>query len=240
MATYNGEKYLREQIDSILSQIGTDDELVISDDGSKDKTIEIIMEYEKDDTRVKLLHNTVRHKVVGNFENALKNCKGEYIFLADQDDVWLENKYSIMIDLLQKYDVVVSDSIVTDSELKTLKSSFFELHKSGTGILKNIKKSTYYGSCMAFNRKILQKSLPFPSTIGHDLWIGIVGEIFGKVYFLHKPLILYRRHENVHCLVLSKSTRPIYKQIWERVIMLYYVMRLLFSKTSLSSPAPSQ
>jgi glycosyltransferase involved in cell wall biosynthesis len=232
MATYNGEKYLREQIDSILCQIGENDEIIISDDGSKDKTIEIIREYEKKDSRVRLLHNIVRHKVVGNFENALKNCNGEHIFLADQDDVWLENKYSIMIDLLQKYDVVMSDSIVTDSELKTLEGSFFKLHKSGTGILKNIKKSTYYGSCMAFSRKILQKALPFPPTdeIGHDLWIGIVGEIFGKVYFLHKPLILYRRHEDVHCSVLSKSTRPIYKQIWTRFIILYYVIKLLSNR----------
>jgi len=232
MATYNGEKYIREQIESILRQIGKTDELVISDDGSKDTTIDIVKEYAKNDLRVKLFHNTGRHKAIGNFENALRNCKGEYIFLADQDDVWIEKKYKVTLDLLKKYDVIVSDSKVVDSELNVLKESFFEIHNSRPGILKNIKKSMYYGSCMAFNRKMMEKALPFPPTeeIGHDLWIGLVGEIFGKVYFLQEPLILYRRHEDVHCSILSRSTRPIYKQIWGRIVILWYVVKLLFSK----------
>jgi hypothetical protein len=95
---------------------------------------------------------------------------------------------------------------------------------------------------MAFNHKIMKKSLPFPLTeeIGHDLWIGLVGEIFGKVYFLNEPLILYRRHENVHCSVLSKSTRPIYKQICGRIVVLRYVAKLLLSKFLSPTSTPLQ
>ena len=89
MATYNGEKYIREQIDSILPQLSDSDELVISDDGSSDSTIDIIQGY--NDRRIRLYHNT-RHGVTWNFENALRQSRGDVIFLADQDDVWKPGK----------------------------------------------------------------------------------------------------------------------------------------------------
>lgn len=84
MATYNGTKYIQEQINSILSQFGENDELVISDDGSKDDTCSIISSYQ--DSLIKLLFNKGKHGFIGNFENALSQCKGDYIFLSDQDD----------------------------------------------------------------------------------------------------------------------------------------------------------
>ena len=84
MATYNGEKYLREQVGSILTQLGENDELVVSDDGSTDSTIDILKSY--NDPRIKIFINTGRHGVNSNFENALRHADGDYIFLSDQDD----------------------------------------------------------------------------------------------------------------------------------------------------------
>ena len=86
IATYNGERYIREQLDSILSQLSLDDEVIISDDGSKDSTIEIISSYL--DSRIKVFKNNGKHGYVGNFENALNHSSGDFIFLSDQDDIW--------------------------------------------------------------------------------------------------------------------------------------------------------
>ena len=92
IATYNGEKYIKEQLNSILSQINEDDEIIISDDGSQDKTLDVIQEIT--DSRIVIIKNdSRRHGIIGNFQNALKHANGEYIFLSDQDDVWCKEKY---------------------------------------------------------------------------------------------------------------------------------------------------
>lgn len=90
MATYNGEEYIKEQLESILCQLGEMDEIIISDDGSTDNTLNIIESY--NDSRIKIHINTGKHGFVYNFENALQKAKGEYIFLSDQDDIWLPEK----------------------------------------------------------------------------------------------------------------------------------------------------
>ena len=114
MATYNGGKYIKEQLDSILPQLGKEDELVISDDGSKDNTYSIIQSY--GDERIKLFYNHGKHGFVGNFENALKQCKGDYIFLSDQDDIWKVNKVSVVMEKLKDYSLVIHDAEIVDGE----------------------------------------------------------------------------------------------------------------------------
>lgn len=220
IASFNGEKYIQEQLASILKQINAEDEIIISDDSSTDSTIEVIKN--NTDTRIKLLLNNKFRDPIQNFQNALNYAEGKYIFLSDQDDVWVEGKYEQLLQLLNKYDLVISDSVIVDEQLQVLHSSFFKYFNSGKGILKNIIKSSYYGSCMAFKRKVLQASLPFPDTkeIGHDLWIGLVAEMIGAVYFYPKPLLLYRRHNTAFTPVnVGKSTRTKYQMLRGRVIM---------------------
>lgn len=222
IATYNGEKYIREQLDSILSQITTDDEVIISDDGSTDSTIDIIKSY--NDHRILLIkNNTKRHGCIGNFENALKFAKGEFIFLADQDDVWFEKKYKVMLYYLNDYSLVHCNSKITDENLKVVNDSFYSLYNNGTGILKNIRKSTYFGSHMAFHTSLLKYALPFPMSneIGHDLWLGLIAEITGNCFFINEPLMFYRRHDTSFCCIFGKSKRPLYKKFLGRLIMLY-------------------
>ena len=234
MATFNGERYIREQVDSILMQLSVKDELIISDDGSTDSTLDILEKYS--DCRIHLLLATERLGVIGNFERALNYAKGDIIFLADQDDVWMNEKYNIMCSYLNEYDLVVCDSIIVDSNLNVICNSFFDYFGSGPGIMKNILRSSYYGSCMAFKKELLQKSLPFPKTkeIGHDLWIGLVGELVGKVLFLRQSLIKYRRHDATMTslnLSLNRSSRSLSEKIAGRIIMvanvcLYYLKYL--------------
>ena len=230
IAIYNGEKYIKEQLTSILSQIDIDDEVIISDDGSTDKTIEIINNI--NDSRIKLIKGGF-HNFTFNFENAIQQAQGEYIFLADQDDVWLPNKYSTTLKTLQLYDLVCSDAIITDQDLNHIHLSFFKYYNSGKGKLKNIMKCTYCGACMAFNKKILNAIQPFPNTsiFGYDLWIGLIAEIVGKVCFLETPLILYRRHNNTFTSIsnnfLTRSKRPLTTKIISRISITYHL--ILFS-----------
>ncbi len=227
IATFNGEKYINQQLTSILSQINIDDEIIISDDGSTDNTISIINAL--NDNRIKIIHSNFHYYKL-NFENALKQAKGEYIFLADQDDVWLPNKYHECLHELKKYDLICHNSKITDKNLNIINNSFFNFYKSGKGIIKNIINSSYFGACMAFNRKILNSAIPFPKTkeFGHDIWLGLVAESIGKVKFIETPYLLYRRHNdtftNISNNLLTRSKRPLLKKIWSRITLAYHLI----------------
>ncbi len=167
--------------------------MIISDDGSSDRTIPIINRF--DDKRIRLFHHLGEKGVKGNFENELKQARGELVFLADQDDIWENNKTRIMTAYLRDYDLVVSDCSIIDLNGNTLFDSFYELRKSGRGILKNIRQNTYMGCCMAFRRSLLEKAIPLPANVPmHDWWIGLVGELFGTSFFCPEKLVRYRRH----------------------------------------------
>ena len=200
VATYNGEKFIREQIESILCQLSSDDEIIVSDDGSTDGTIVIINCI--GDKRIRIIEGPRKHSPTFNFENALKEAKGDYIFLADQDDVWKTNKVEVCMKWLQMYDCVVSDAEVTDSNLNPLYPSLYAIMQVRQGHIYNtVWKNGYTGCCMAFRRNILEASLPFPKDIPmHDIWIGNVAAYKYNVKFIPDKLILFRRHkETISC-----------------------------------------
>ncbi len=196
IATYNGEKYIKEQLDSILCQLGTSDEIIISDDCSTDKTVSIIESL--NDERIYLFENSIKFKNHNfNFENALRKATGEIIFLADQDDIWTKNKVSRFLETFTKTNanLITSDCFLVNSQKQLISDSFFEIRHSRSGFLKNFYKNSFVGCCMAFNRKVLEASLPFPNDIfSHDTWIGLIGEMIGRTYFLREQLIYFRRH----------------------------------------------
>lgn len=225
MATYNGEKYVAEQINSILLQLSENDELIVSDDGSCDGTIKIIQRI--NDGRIKI-YNNKNHGLIHNFENALKHALGDYIFLCDQDDVWKENKVCEMILHLNKYDLVVSDCMVVDKDLNVIFTSFFKQESSCKGLMKNLYKNSYLGCCMAFRRKVLEYVLPFPKHIAmHDIWIGLMVELHGTSYFLENPLMLYRRHGNNASPSSEKSHYSLFYKIRYRAYFVYYLLKTI-------------
>lgn len=207
MATYNGEKYIKDQLLSILKQLANNDEIIISDDLSNDKTIEIIESLK--DSRIKIFFNKNRG-YTNNFQNAIQRASGDYIFLADQDDIWVDNKLEIMSKLLLNYDFVVSDAKIVDNKLESLGSTYFELRGGGeNGFMNNLKKLKYIGCCMAFRKTILKKILPFPNNTEfcpHDFWIALISEFYYKTHVIKEPLLLYRRHGgNVSSHISSTS-----------------------------------
>ena len=218
MASYNGEKYIREQIDSVLPQLGPADELIVSDDGSSDRTAAIVESY--GDPRIRLLHGSF-HSPVFNFENALKAAQGDVIFLCDQDDIWKPDKVAVTLAALADHDCVVSDAAVVDAERRVLAPSFMEQRGSRPGQLANLIRNRYLGCCMAFNRKILDAALPFPKDIPmHDIWIGAVAERFGKPVFLHRVLMEYRRHGDNASPTAEKSPYTFRQKLAFRAVIL--------------------
>lgn len=199
MVTFNGEKYIREQMDSILSQLQEGDELVVSDDGSTDGTLQILWEYQQKDPRVRPIQGP-KQGIKKNVEHVLKNTRGNYIFLADQDDIWLPGKVEKVMQAFAEHHVmvVVHDAKVFEGEdpEQIVMESFFAFRNSGPGVVKNMMKNSYIGCCMAFQRKLKEVIFPIPDKIEmHDQWIGILGDYTdGKSYFLPEPLLLYRRH----------------------------------------------
>ena len=165
MATYKGAIYIEKQLDSILSQLSSDDEIVVSDDGSKDETIRIIENL--GDGRLKVYKNTGNHGVVPNFENALRHAKGDLIFFSDQDDIWAENKVEVMVNALEDADLVVHDALIMDKDDNVSDVNYYSLRPPHVGFWKNLYKNCFVGSCMAFRASLLPKVLPFPK---HILW----------------------------------------------------------------------
>jgi glycosyltransferase involved in cell wall biosynthesis len=195
MATFNGENYIYEQLSSILCQLGGNDEIIISDDRSIDDTVEIAKSF--NDARIKIYINECNQGYSKNFENALNKAAGDIIFIADQDDIWIDSKVKKMTEALQYADMVVSDAQGVNESLQPLYDSHFELNRTKQGFLVNFLKTRYIGACMAFRKEVLQKALPLPANsrlCAYDYWLAVIAEYYFKVQLVHEPLLKYRRH----------------------------------------------
>ena len=220
LSAYNGERYVSAQIESILSSPLVD-ELLVSDDGSIDRTTEVVRRFS--DPRIRLLSGP-RAGPGRNFEFLLTMARGEYIFLSDQDDIWKPEKVSLMLEQLQRADLVVSDCVVVDQDMKVLHPSYFALMGSRPGLLKNIVRNSYLGCCMALRRGLLKHVLPLPEHLPyHDWWIGMIAELFGKVTFMNVPLLEYRRHADTTSRAAGRSRAPVPERLWRRVLMVGYL-----------------
>lgn len=224
MATFNGEKYIREQLDSILCQLSNSDEVIVSDDSSTDTTLTIIEKI--NDNRIKVLPNNHFRSPVFNLENALKHAKGDFIFLSDQDDIWMPNRVKFMLKTLEKIDLCVCDCELVDANGKILHPSFFQLNHSKKGFLRNIVKNSYLGCCMAFKRSILTYVLPFPVNIAmHDIWIGLCVELWGQTAFIEDKLTKYRRHGKNLTTTGGRSNFSIVFKIHYRLILFFQLFK---------------
>lgn len=209
LATYNGEKYLREQIESILNQTYTNIKLIISDDCSKDNTRMILEEYAQKDNRIKLYFQEKNLGYVKNFEFLLKKVEDEYYMLSDQDDVWLQEKVEKSIECMKENDadMVFGDLEVVDKDLKTIYKSFGDFMLLNNKIKKYINsyKVNYLYNCVTgctilSKKKFIDNILPIPKEskyVAHDHWIALMISVHGgKLAYMPEKYIKYRQHGN--------------------------------------------
>lgn len=227
MASYNGENYIQEQLISILNQLSSNDEVIISDDSSTDQTIAKIKLL--NDDRIILLENNTFHSPTYNFENALKHASGDFIFLSDQDDVWLDGKITKSLSALDHFDLVVSDCKVVDKKLNIIKESFVGEKTRQKGFIRNLYSNPYMGCCMAFKKEVLRYVLPIPNgIILHDIWIGLSVELHGKIHFVDDKLILFRRHGSNASQSGEVSRRPLYSKLSYRLVIMWALILRCF------------
>lgn len=207
LATYNGEKYLVEQLESILSQTYSNFRLLISDDFSTDGTRKILEEYKKKDDRIQLFFQGKNLGVIKNFEYLLKKVESKYYMLSDQDDIWKENKIERSVEKLEnsESDLVYTDLEVVDENLNVTYNSYWKLK----GIYNKVKKCNNFqalylnnfitGCTLISKKEFINDILPLPGTskyVLHDYWIALIISQKGKISYIEEPLIKYRQHKN--------------------------------------------
>lgn len=210
LCTYNGEKFLKKQIDSILSQTIKVDEIVVCDDRSQDGTLRILNGYQSQYPDVfRVFINDENLRSVKNFEKAISKCTGDLIFLSDQDDIWIPEKVEIFIDHFDKnpeLSVLASNGFVINDQdevldVLTIWDVVTFLRKENSPLnyyeIINISGNIATGATMAIKREFIGKTLPFPSIPGfhHDEWIALVASLEHQFDFLDVKTIYYRKHD---------------------------------------------
>ena len=204
MATYNGARYIREQLDSILQQTIMPDEIIISDDGSTDDTLEIIADYISKYTNITLLINTDFHGAEGNFMNAFKHCNGDIIFPTDQDDIWVTNKIEKMLAAFTDgIEIVYAQDEIFDEKgvIGNTNWSIPPIHRA-------MWKNSLAGHACAFRKSILSKYTP-TRKLSWDYEICLYGSVAGISKEINETLVYWRRHSGT----LTSSDSIFYEEL---------------------------
>lgn len=234
MATYNGEKYIRDQLDSIINQTFTDWTLFISDDYSNDKTMDILKLYQRKYPNKIIIHNndsSVR-SAKDNFFNLIKYVKNKYVMFSDQDDIWLPDKIEVTLREMKKMEelygsniplLVHTDLCVVDADLRMIDKSLLHMQdiNYNRNTLSNLLVSNIVTGCtMMVNDQIIALLGRKPDYyIMHDWWLGMVAAAFGKIGFINKATILYRQHEhNCEGAKNIKSIKFLYKKFMDTYV----------------------
>jgi glycosyltransferase involved in cell wall biosynthesis len=231
MATYNGEKFVARQLQTILSQLEPGDEIVISDDSSTDGTLKIIESF--GDSRIRLFAGQSFRSPTYNFENALRQSRGDVIFLSDQDDEWIEGWVETALAELRNVNLVVCNAYMIDAEghslVRRVDSVLNGIRR--TGLFHNLYQNGYMGCCCAFRREVLDVALPFPARLPwHDWWIGLVAEVFFDTKFIQTKMIRYRRHDSNASPTGEKSKLTLREKISMRWRMMTGLIRLAIER----------
>lgn len=221
MATYNGEKYIFEQLQSILKQLSPEDEVIIVDDASTDRTCEVIRRLM--DPRILLITHATNKGVVQTFEDSIRSASGGILFLSDQDDLWAADKVSRVLRAFEErpdVDIVCSAiQAINEEGTPCYDEIYSEPRPFTAGVFQNLLSNRFQGSAMAFRAGLIRRILPFPSRyyVLHDVWIGVRNSLTGgKTLFIPEPLLFYRRHS------LNASRRlDRYRQIKKRLHLLW-------------------
>lgn len=225
MTTYNGGLFIEKQIESILNQTIPVEEIIIYDDGSKDNTLEVISSF--NNPCIKVVSNSQNVGYIQNFYHAITACTGDFIFLSDQDDIWLPNKVEKCLDLMKetKADLICSNFDLIDEQGVLLdkatfpKNRFFEeLDSKGDRVIPLSFEYLIYGNVLqgatfCITKRVQEQYKSFSGqTVYHDHQLMLIASKIGNVYFLNEPLIQYRIHSH-NTIGLKKSKKQLLKEL---------------------------
>lgn len=207
LATYNGEKFVKEQIESILNQTYENFNLIISDDASTDNTLNILEEYEKKDTRIKVFKKEKNKGLIDNFEFLLKNVTSDYFMFSDQDDIWKKDKIEKSINKLKEENsgLVYTDLEIVDEKLNVIYPSYWKYKQIYKKIIKYNNFEALYlnnfvtGCTILAKSKYIKDILPLPRNskfVLHDYWTALIISAKDKISYVEEPTIQYRQHKN--------------------------------------------
>ncbi|MCD6653824.1 MAG: glycosyltransferase family 2 protein [Sulfurovum sp.] len=230
MATYNGEKYLKAQLDSIYAQTYKNIEVIVCDDCSSDKTVEILEDYSKK-FGLKYFVNETNLGFVKNFEKAVNLCRGDYIALSDQDDIWLPHKLSTLIENIGDNILACSDAKLIDEKNNIISESFFQYSNKPINEELTFEKlaiCNYVTGCtVLMKNKILQNAHPIPLNISyHDWWYGLIASVFGGIYLHNESLILYRQHQDNHTGAYHYAASSLLSKIFSQFTKVHFQKRV--------------
>jgi glycosyltransferase involved in cell wall biosynthesis len=229
VATFNGSEFISEQLHSILVQLEDDDEVVISDDGSVDGTVEIICGCR--DPRIRVVDGPGKG-IIPNILNAISHASGDIIFLADQDDIWLPGRVEFALKAHEKYKVVAVDLEIFGGHARS-GSYFSNVVPPVRGSLSSLVRSSHPGCAISFSASLRATILDMPNYIPmHDWGIVVIGVIEKSFFFIQKPLVRYRRHTNTLSSSGEFSKRFIFLKIWDRVKILRFFLAEVFKQKS--------
>jgi glycosyltransferase involved in cell wall biosynthesis len=214
MATYNGERFVAAQLESIIQCLHEDDEIVVVDDGSTDNTLQILRSVRW--PNLVLLQNPSNLGVRKSFELALRRATGDIIFVCDQDDIWANGKRDAFVaefDADPLCSVVISDALVIDADGKVICDSFMGTRGGfSAGIPSNFLRNRFLGCAMAVRASALRVALPIPAAVPmHDVWLGMIGGLVGAVRYLPQPYLMYRRH--------GSNASPATRRSWGQILV---------------------
>jgi len=226
MATYNGSEFVHEQLVSILGQLGPSDEVIVVDDASSDDTAAVVAAM--GDPRILLQCSTQNMGHVRAFESAIRAASGEYILLADQDDVWTDGRVELMLDSLSRRPVVAGNFTLFGTR-SGQPGQRLSASDSGAG-LRNLVgilagKRAYFGSAMGLRRDLIPILLPIPDYVeAHDLWLATVGNLVGGIEHRDESVLLRRLHEGN---LTADRRRPLRTILASRLHMLRAMLEII-------------
>ena len=226
MAVYNGHDFLAQQLQSVHAQLLAGDELLIVDDASTDGCLEVIRPAIH--SLVRILVNDRNRGVIRSFERGLAAARNEVVFLCDQDDVWLPGKraaFAAEFALDPAVGVVISDAEIIDQNGTVVSRSFMRTRGGfKPGVFDTLWKNRYLGCAMAVRRSVLRIALPFPAGLPmHDMWLGVIGAMVGRVSYISQPYLQYRRHDRNATPVCSRSS--LLQMLWWRATLCARLMQ---------------
>jgi glycosyltransferase involved in cell wall biosynthesis len=195
MATYNGEKYIKQQLESILNQTYNNLEVIICDDISKDKTVDIIKQYQKKDSRIKFYINKENLGFKKNFEKAISLCSGDFIALSDQDDIWKKYKIEKLVVNIKEYDLIHSASSLMDENSNIIAEKWLKQDNFKYSFEKLVFGNTITGCTVLFKKSLLKDFFPIPTGEKyHDWWLALLATKSKGITYINEPLVFYRQH----------------------------------------------